>query len=316
MKAATALVIAAVTFHADAAIGPEVQPLRRVVLALYDSDQYKEVRDTRIHRLLEMPLNHLGMIVRYQDINAGLPSTEQMADVRGVVTWFRTDSMRHPVAFLKWGERAIDSGRRFVVIDYLGASKDGHGRLTPVPLVNEFFARLGLRAEDWTSVTYDQRVVYQNPVMIGFERPLPVRLPAFDRMRIADPAVRSHLTIGRKDADRSKDGAIVVTGPHGGWVATGYTHFASAAQDRFQWYINPFEFLRLALATDELPKPDTTTLSGRRIYYSQIDGDGWRNLTDVAKYRKDGRMSSEVVLREAIGPFPNLPDRFSENYLR
>jgi hypothetical protein len=299
--------IAAIAFPAHAETAPEPRPLPRVVLALYDRAQSRDVRDTRIHRLLEMPLNHLGLVVRYQDVNGALPPPEQLEDVRGIVTWFQADTMAHPVTFLKWAERMIDSGKRFVVMGYLGAGKDGQGRTTPVTLVNEFYARLGLRVENWTSVTYDQRVVYRDPAMIGFERPLPFPLPSFDRMRIVDSQVRGHLAVGRRNGDRADDAPLVVTGPHGGWIEVGYTHFASNSQDRFQWYINPFEFLRLALATDDLPKPDTTTLSGRRIYYSQIDGDGWRNLTEVAKYRDDSLMASEVVLREAIEPFADLP---------
>jgi len=41
-----------------------------------------------------------------------------------------------------------------------------------------------------------------------------------------------------------------------------------------------------------VPKPDTTTLAGRRIYYSHIDGDGWKELTI---YRaKDGGTQIEI----------------------
>lgn len=285
----------------------EARPLRRTILAVYNSAQYRDVRDTRIHRLLEMPLNHLGMVVRYHDLQTGLPPVEQLDDVRGIVTWFRSDSMPHPAEFLEWGERLIDNGKRFVVIGDLSVSKDNQGNVTPVSLMNRFFLKLGIRIDNWTPVTYNQRIVYQDPALIGFERPLPLVLPEFDRMRIIDPQVRSHLTVQRADGDPTTMGSLVVTGPHGGWIEVGYTHFASGSQDKLQWYVNPFEFLRLAFAADELPKPDTTTLSGRRIYYSQIDGDGWRNLTEVTKYRREKLSSAEVILREAILPFPDLP---------
>ncbi|HTA46275.1 MAG TPA: hypothetical protein VK789_27710 [Bryobacteraceae bacterium] len=281
-------------------------PVRRTILALYNGAQYKELRDTRIHRLLEMPLNHLGFVVRYQDIQTSLPSPDQMQDVRGIATWFATETMPHPVEFLQWAERAIDSGKRFVIIGELGASKDQSGRLTPVPVTNHFLAKMGLQLEDWTPVTYEYRVVHQDATVIGFERPLPTVLPAFERFRILDPRVRSHLTL-RKNNDPATDAHLVVTGPHGAWVASGYTHFETDHEHQMAWYINPFEFLRLAFASDEVPKPDTTTLSGRRIYYSQIDGDGWRNVTEVPRYSRDEMSSAEVILREAIEPFPDLP---------
>jgi len=281
-------------------------PLPRTILAMYNGAQYPELRDTRIHRLLEMPLNHLGFLVRYHDLRTTLPTPDEMKDVRGIVTWFKTDSMPHPVEFLEWGARAIDSGKRFVIIGELSVSRDDQGHRTPPAVINSFLSKMGLRIEDWTAVTYNQHVVYQDPAMIGFERPLPAVLPAFDRIRILDPRVQSHLTI-RQNNDRATDAQLVLTGPFGGWVGSGYTHFASDRQDQLAWYINPFEFLRLAFGADDLPKPDTTTLSGRRIYYSQIDGDGWRNLTEVTSYAREKLSSAAVVFKEAIEPFPDLP---------
>jgi len=109
-----ALVMLLLASSAEAAVHRENKPLPRTILALYNSGQFKDVRDTRIHRLLEMPLNHLGLVVRYHDLQSGLPALDQMQDVRGIVTWFRTDSVTNPVEFLEWEERAIDSGKRFV----------------------------------------------------------------------------------------------------------------------------------------------------------------------------------------------------------
>jgi hypothetical protein len=283
-----------------------IRPVPRTILAVYDSRYHKDVRDTRIHRLLEMPLNHLGLVVRYRDLNGGLPPVDGLEDVRGILTWFQSDSMEHPEEFLSWAESAIDAGKRFVVIGDLSVGKDLRGRVTPIAAVNHFLAKLGLRTESWTPVTYDQKVVYKDPAVMDFERPLPAVLPSFDRMRPIDPRVRSHLIV-RRGTDAATDSHLVVTGPHGGWVADGYTHFASYRQDQLQWYINPFEFLRLAFATDDLPKLDTTTLSGRRIYYSHIDGDGWRNVTEVPAHQREKSSSAEVILKEAIEPFPDLP---------
>jgi hypothetical protein len=286
-----------------------------VILAIYDGRYQKDIRDTRIHRLLEMPLNHLGLVVRYQDRNTGLPSLAEMQDVRGVLTWFESDTMKNPAEFLTWAEAAIDAGKRFVVIGDLSVSRNLQGQSTQTELINHFLAKLGLRAEDWTPVTYDVRVVYKNPEMMDFERPLPAVLPPFDRVKAIEPHVRAHL-VARRGNDPATDSPLIVTGPHGGYIANGYTHFATdplpgansqSGEVRLQWYLNPFEFFRLAFATDEVPKLDTTTIVGRRIYYSHIDGDGWRNQTEVPKYRREGISSAEVILRETIKPFPDLP---------
>jgi polysaccharide biosynthesis protein PelA len=73
------------------------------------------------------------------------------------------------------------------------------------------------------------------------------------------------------------------------------------------WMLNPFQFFRLALGDERFPIPDVTTISGRRLYFSQIDGDGWNNITEVESYHEQQTLSSEVILREAIAPYPDLP---------
>ena len=100
---------------------------------------------------------------------------------------------------------------------------------------------------------------------------------------------------------------MVITSPAGGYVADGFTHYESPEAEQIQWYLNPFEFFRIVFATDEYPKPDTTTLVGRRLYYSQIDGDGWRNRTEVPEFRQQSLTSAEVILRRAVRPYSDLP---------
>ncbi len=291
------------------------RPVPRVILAVYDSRYQNDISDTRIHRLLEMPLNHLGLIVRYHDRNAGLPSLAEMQDVRGILTWFQSDTMKNPAEFLAWAEAAIDAGKRFVLIGDLSVSRNLRGQSTQTELINRFLAKIGLRAEDRTPVTYHVRIVYKDPEMMDFERPLPAALPPFDRVKAIDPHVRAHL-VARRGNNPATDSPLIATGPHGGYIANGYTHFATypppeansqSGEVHLQWYLNPFEFFRLAFATDEVPKLDTTTVVGRRIYYSHIDGDGWRNQTEVPKYRREGISSAEVILRETIKPYPDLP---------
>ena len=74
-----------------------------------------------------------------------------------------------------------------------------------------------------------------------------------------------------------------------------------------QWHINPFEFFRLVFATDDLPKPDTTTLCGRRMFYSHVDGDGWRNRTEIPRYRREGLLAADAIYREIVLGYPDLP---------
>ncbi|MEO5365277.1 MAG: hypothetical protein H7831_02765, partial [Magnetococcus sp. WYHC-3] len=90
-------------------------------------------------------------------------------------------------------------------------------------------------------------------------------------------------------------------------MASELARFRVSGTEFSQWRIDPFAFFRLALDTDELPKPDTTTQSGRRLYYSHIDGDGWRNQSEIDQYKEKGAYSSEVILEEIIRKYPDLP---------
>ncbi|MFQ5849293.1 MAG: hypothetical protein ACE5JU_01745 [Candidatus Binatia bacterium] len=285
----------------------QAKALPRKILVLYDSRQTDGAHWTTVHQLAEMPLNHLGLVVTYRDINEGLPAIDQLEDVRGVLTWSQSDKMGNPLKFLEWARAVIDAGKRFVIIGDLPANRDLNHRLTPLQAINRFLAKLGLQMQrDWREITYNVKVVRKVSYMVEFEHPLPTRLPPFERMKQIDPRAKSYLVV-RSGDDPQSDTSLVVINPHGGYVASGYTHYSDPDLDQRQWYLNPFEFFRLAFATDDLPKPDTTTLLGKRVFYSHIDGDGWRNITEIMPYKKRFVAAAEVVLKEILEVFPDLP---------
>jgi hypothetical protein len=281
--------------------------IERGILALFDGRQETDAAYTRIHRLLEMPLNHLGLVVTYHDLRQPLPPLEELKGYRGIVAWFIGDAMPQPTTFIAWANRAMDSGKKLVLLGSLGFANDHRRKPTPVDTINPFLRRLGI-VYDQRRVEFaqDVRIVHQDRRVIGFERPLPRILPPYDRMVVADRRVRP-LLVAREGDDASTDSILVATHPNGGFVAEEYIHHGAVNAPVKQYYVNPFEFLRLAFATDDLPKPDTTSLVGRRIYYSHIDGDGWRNVSNVKGYAETRAISAEVIMREAIEAFPDLP---------
>src|ERR1700738_4512097 len=80
--------IQAVGGDVAAALAQEPIPVKREVIALYDGAQEGDADLTRIHRFAEMPLNHLGFILRFHDIRTKLPEPAEMERYRGVLTWF------------------------------------------------------------------------------------------------------------------------------------------------------------------------------------------------------------------------------------
>lgn len=282
------------------------KPVPRRILALYDAREEQKLRLSRIHTMAEMPLNHLGLTVDYWDVADGLPNLARYPDLRGVLTWFATDPFDDPRAYTAWIGDAMDRGLRVVVFGQSGVRRSRGGTAMPMSLANRFYGRFGLRDDDgYSDLTHRSRPVVADG-MVGFERPIDGPLPGYPLLRVVDPRVTSHLVV-RRGGRADSDSHLVVTGPTGGMALEGYVRHYDPELVRRQWIIDPFAFFRAAFATDDLPKPDVTTVSGRRLYFSHIDGDGWRNLTEIESLAKDRLIAADVVRREAIEPYPDLP---------
>ena len=157
-----ALAFGLAALHAAAAAET---PVPRVILAFYDGNEDPERKFTRIHQMAEMPLNHLGLVVRYHDISRGLPADAALVGVRGFLTWFGSGRvMEDPVAYLRWATRVAETGRRFVILGNLGFTANRAGRPTAQTAIDRFFGALGVQgAGGWKQVTYDVSIAHKDP---------------------------------------------------------------------------------------------------------------------------------------------------------
>ncbi len=298
-----AVLIVMISWGTGFAKAPSAVP--RTIITFYDSKENPDIRLTRIHRYVEMPLNHLGLKFKFLDINKPLPPLKDLEGVRGVFTWFESDRMPDPIGFLRWADQLMDRKIKWVIFGNLGVNTDMRGKKTPLPMLNRYLGRIGLKTdESWKQVTYDVKLNYIAKGILDFERPYGGILPPFPQVYRLDESTLDILsaTWGKNLSGKSD---LIVIGPNGGYAAPGYSMFDR--DDFHQWHLDPFAFFRKAYNTDDLPKPDTTTLSGRRMYYSHIDGDGWRNITEIEDYHDTRDLSAEVVFQEALKPFPDLP---------
>jgi hypothetical protein len=278
---------------------PLAEPVRREILAVYDSREEARPDQTRIHRFAEMTLNHLGFIVSYWDINSGLPSAERTARIRGVITWFRRAP---PSLFYLWGLDQLAHGTRMVVLGDSGLSGNA-----PLADANRMFREIGFGLSGASiDITYATKVLYRD-ALIGFERELDPVLPAFPIVGTLNPEVSSHLILQHRDGDLIVTSSVVLTSNRGGYAASGYFVYEEPATGRTKWLINPFAFFQKAFGGQGIPIPDVTTLSGRRLWFSHIDGDGWNNVSNIEEYHDKSVVAAGVVLRELIAPYPDLP---------
>jgi polysaccharide biosynthesis protein PelA len=277
--------------------------VKRTILAIYDGTAERTASRTRIHKLAEMPLNHLGFRLEFHDISTGLPPLESVSRYRAVMTWF-TQGLPDPAGYLGWLDRVTASGVKLIVLGDIAPPE----RLDMLPQLNRVLARLGLRsADNFVELTFRTRATYVDPDMIGFERKLDKAIPGFPIIQRILPGTRTHLTLEAKTATGITRSDPVTTSEGGGYAAANFIVDHDPNTNRDGWILNPFNFFRLALGDERFPIPDVTTLSGRRIYFSHIDGDGWNNMTEVDGYRDNQSLSVEVITKEAIEAYPDLP---------
>lgn len=291
------------TFAATAHAG---NALNRNILGLYDATEERSADNSRLHRHLEMPLNHLGYQLKLHDLSQSLPDIAEASRYHAIATWF---SGRIPMseAYFTWATAVARSGTKFIVLDSIGAL----GNKEELPAINGFLTTLGLRyAHYFVSDSAKTRIAGATRSMIGFEHKLdPEKLPGHQVIVATSDTITKHLTVtdpGHKWAD-APEAVLVTTGPGGGHIASGFAIHYDPERNRVRWIVNPFQFLEAALGRRTWPVPDTTTVSGRRLYFSHIDGDGWLNTTTVKQSGNVAAKASEVVLERLISPFPDLP---------
>ena len=277
--------------------------VNREILALYDARHEATPTSSRLHRLAEMPLNWLGYKLSYRDVNAPLPQVGDLTRYRGILTWF-AEPMANRGAYLTWLDQATGAGLKLVALAEIAPSDRENERET----AQRILERIGLKdADQFVNVTFKSKPLTADPEMIGFERPLDKVLPPFPVYQPASSATRVYLSLSVPDNEGIPSSALVVTSPGGGYVADAFTIFYDATADRARWIVNPFLFFKRAFGDERFPVPDVTTLSGRRMYFSHIDGDGWNNISEIEGFKQDQVSAAEVIRREVIEPYPDLP---------
>lgn len=279
----------------------------RVIIGLHDAPLTAAQDANYLYDLAEMPLNHLGLVLEYHKLRQEVPKIGARKDVRGVLIWL-TDGRKLPLkALTELVREATSRDIPVVLIGNLPGGVDDAGKTVTLADQNRLLQLIGIRSDGgYVPYTYDLKVAAKDSGMTEFERPLPSPLPALESITPLDPAAKSYLIFERKGEGAGRLHAVVMT-PKGGYVAAGYSHYEDKSGSWSQWYLNPFAFFRAAFRTTDMPIPDTTTLAGRRIFYSHIDGDGWGNVSTVDAYNGQGLYASEVILREVAKGFPDLP---------
>ena len=244
----------------------KVEIFPRRVLALYDGQEYPEgLQQTDIHKLLAMPLEHLGYTLDYLDVNAGLPGNLLTGQYAGIVSWFNNDALLQPTVYRDWLLRQMEAGVKVAILGNLGFKAD-----------NAFLKHLGVELSETESLE-GSLTVRGSDKIIGYEaKPQPVTR-GFTAWQVLEDGVQKHLSFtGQSEAPV----VAVFSGDWGGAALHPYV-IEGGYQGLQRWIINPFEFLSTALDLKGIPVPDVTTENGRRLLLVQVDGDGAGNKAEI-----------------------------------
>lgn len=277
--------------------------LPRKILAFSSLNRGEDVVDTPAHLYAEVILNHLGMEVVHQAVQNSLPPHEVMEGFRGILSWYQSEeAVGNRAAYCAWLDEEMRRGRKVVLLDHPGFFREKQGRL--LPECERMLGRLGLRyGNQYSDNPFFMEVVRKEPRMVEFERKfLLTEGLVYNLFRAVGPQARVWLKMKRRDLEGS-DSDLVVTTPSGGFAYTGTVHRIDRELGKVHWRLNPFLFFEEAFGLKGWPRPDTTTLYGRRIFFSHIDGDGVVNRSHI----DNERYSGEVIREEILAKYPQIP---------
>lgn len=294
-----------VVFVAFFVVGPCAagSSIKREILAVYDSQEEPDPSDSRLHKFVEFPLNYLGYSVRYQDVQAALPDPLPTSErYAAIVSWF-VNGQSVPRAYLRWAASVARSGSKLIIIGRVGGDETGRD----LDLVNDVLGQIGLRhTGGYINSTLGVRIAAIDNTAYEFETRLGNDFKAFPVTVVADASVAPILELSVAEEDKRRI-VLVATSDRGGYAALYYDTRYDTNADRMRWLLNPFVFLRKALAQSRWPIPDVTTISGRRLYFSHVDGDGWNNGTQDSRPATEQKKAAEVLLEDLVRPYPDLP---------
>ena len=260
----------------------EVMPRRVLVVTSPVADEYAFRRSAPVV-YGSMPLQYLGYVPEFVD-PAHLPTHALAGRYAGVLVWL-TGSLAAAdrETLLGWLSRVRGDG---LPISLLGQVSF----LLGTPLASE----LGLDAPAPAAnppPALSPEVVFQDG-MIGFEAKLRPQPDGFTPIRAE--GAQPLLTL-RRGQDQQVAAAVM---PWGGYVMDPYTIITlPGSGEDTRWLVNPFEFLRRTLKLPDMPVPDVSTESGRRVFFAHMDGDGFVSRSELPGHPLAGEVLRDRVVR-------------------
>ena len=274
--------------------GP-VRPVARRILVIFgrveaESETAAEFEDdTFAGTRLQMPLEWMGYELDYLDIGKVSPPADLDSRYCGVIF---DENLSLPHAgeewYVNWILRQVARGQKMLFCGQYPLQQDLQR--------DRLLTGLGLGGS-FKQVTKPQEVRLRvlDPAMMNYEAPTRVHLAEIEDSRAPRNAKVYLSVVSRDETANAMQFDAVYTAPWGGALLDPYHTFQVSTEDQASLF-DPFAYLNLIWPAGAFPAPDATTRDGRRIFFSQIDGDGFNGVTSFAGSRNCAELVRDHIL--------------------
>lgn len=280
--------------------GAALAPIReepRRILALFGNqepeakDRIQWPIDSGCARMMAMPLEWLGFEIDYLNVNGGsLPRPLPAHYAAVLLDAFLVLPRNRESEFAGWLIEQRQAGRKILFAGGIPFTDENERTR-----ILEAFGMSG-SGEDVRPVSNLQAA--QQSALMNFETKARLLASKFADLRAPLGAEIEMAVSGVDSSGKAVRFDAVFTADWGGAALNPYLFFRAPDFVNF-WLVNPFEFFAKALKP-AFPVPDHTTKNGRRIFFSHIDGDGFRHKSAVER----GKTSAEVTMERVLKKYP------------
>lgn len=264
-----------------------VEVIPRKVLMLYNSanDETELMEKESVVLYGTTPLNYFGYSAEYHDAREALPQFPMRGRYAGIVVWLQK-TLRSSAAqrLSKWLYQRKEEGVPILIL----------GNIEFLDRI--VLSRLGLQRSEQTYLPKRIRLV-QSVKAIGYETQ-----PLLGRGNFFPLELKQGTPWAVVEDDRGNRQITAAITPWGGYVLEplAVTTLPGGAGDR--WVTNPFTLYTEALRLPQMPVPDLTTDSGRRMVMVHMDGDGFASRAEMPGNPFAAKILLEKILKKYLLP--------------
>ncbi len=267
-------------------VGPiEVNP--RKVLLLYDGRQHPDLAMSEVHRFLDFPLQHLGLVPQHWDIRQGLPEHAVAGRYAGIVVWLPGLEAPLDEVFHEWISRQVLQHVKVVFLETFG-----------FPFRNDLLQLFEIDVGAHPRGLGRIEVKSLDPI-IGVEFP-----PFADRQHFFPFHNRGGSSLLQLAQGEQVVQDAVGLSWWGGYALRPFPVVAMPEGQGNRWVFDPIQFFQRALQINPLPIPETTTRFGRRLLLVHVDGDGFPSRLEFAHSSPNVEYAGEMLLNDILQRYP------------